>query len=305
MQSHTKTAIVLALGTAVISGVANFVNKFGLSSSGDPVVYTLVKNGVAALFCISVVVAVIRRRELKQLRRSDWLKLLLIGGVGGSIPFILFFTGLAQTTAVSASFIHKSLFLWVALLAVPLLKERIGMLQGVALALLLVGNGFIGKVTRFGRGEILIMIATLLWAVETVIIKHVLKNISSWTVAAARMGIGAVILFGVVAFQGKLDILGDYSLTQWGWTALTGLILFGYVVTWTAALKRAPVTLVASLLVPAAFITSLCSSLYSGQALTSAEWYGAMFFVVGSVLLFLSYRTVNHIRHDRTQPSHS
>lgn len=305
MQSNTKTAVMLALGTAVISGMANFVNKFGLNASSDPVVYTLAKNGIAALFCISVMVVVVRRHELKELRRNDWLKLLLIGGVGGSIPFILFFTGLAQTTAVSASFIHKSLFLWVALLAVPLLKERVGMLQGVALALLLVGNGFIGKVTSFGRGEMLILIATLLWAVETVIIKHVLKNVSSWTVAAARMGIGAIILFGVVAFQGKLDIVGGYSLTQLGWTVLTGLILFGYVVTWTAALKRAPATLVASLLVPAAFITSLCSSLYSGKALTAGEWFGAAFFVAGCALFIFSHRIVNRIWHDRTQPSHS
>ena len=50
----------------------------------------------------------------------------MIGVIGGSVPFILFFNGLAMASAPSAAFIHKTLFVWVVLLAVPFLGERLG-----------------------------------------------------------------------------------------------------------------------------------------------------------------------------------
>ena len=47
--------------------------------------------------------------------------------VGGSVPFVLFFEGLARAEATQAAFIQKTLVVWVALLAVPLLHERLGL----------------------------------------------------------------------------------------------------------------------------------------------------------------------------------
>jgi drug/metabolite transporter (DMT)-like permease len=302
---HSRAGVGLALGAAVISGVSIFVNKFGVAAGGDPVVYTLAKNGISAAFCIAIMLILARHKELRTLSGPSWLRLLLIGIVGGSVPFVLFFTGLSLTSAVSASFIQKSLFLWVALLAIPVLKERVGMIQGIALALLVAGTGFVGQVTVFGRGELLILIATLLWAVETIIIKQALRDISSWTVAAARMGIGSVVLFMVVAAQGKLGILTGYAPSQWGWTMATGIILFGYVAVWTAALQRAPAVLVASLLVPAAFITSICSALYAGRPLSNAEWWSAAFFIFGCALLILSRRINKYVTYASTQTGHN
>jgi len=61
----------------------------------------------------------------------------LIAIVGGSLPFLLFFTGLSLASAPSAAFIHKTLFIWVAFLAVPFLGERLGWAQICALGVLL------------------------------------------------------------------------------------------------------------------------------------------------------------------------
>ena len=46
--------------------------------------------------------------------------------VGGSVPFLLFFESLARASSIQAAFIHKTLVVWVTLLAVPLLSKRIG-----------------------------------------------------------------------------------------------------------------------------------------------------------------------------------
>ena len=69
------------------------------------------------------------------------------------MPFILFFTGLAQASAPSAAFIHKTLFVWVALLAVPFLGERLGWLQLAALGVLLAGQALVAHAGRRDLGH--------------------------------------------------------------------------------------------------------------------------------------------------------
>src|SRR3989344_4456581 len=55
MHSTLRRATFLALGTASISGTANFVNKFAVSAMKDPVAFTTLKNGLVALLLIGVI----------------------------------------------------------------------------------------------------------------------------------------------------------------------------------------------------------------------------------------------------------
>ena len=61
--------------------------------------------------------------------------------IGGSVPFVLFFEGLARAEATQAAFIQKTLVIWVALLAVPLLRERFRTPHALAIVLLIAGPG--------------------------------------------------------------------------------------------------------------------------------------------------------------------
>ena len=124
----------------------------------------------------------------------------LVGVIGGSVPFLLFFEGLRRASSADAAFVHKTLVVWVALLAVPLLGERVGALQWGAIGLLLLGQASLaGGVTTplhlpWGPGELLVLAATLCWSVETVLVRRLLADLTSWTVALARMGLGSVVL---------------------------------------------------------------------------------------------------------------
>ena len=118
-------ATALALGTMVISGVSVFISKIGVTVINNPIVYTTLKNTMVALLLMGLIIAVKKWAEVKSLTKPQWLKLLAIGVVGGSIPFALFFSGLSKTSAINAALIHKTLFLWVLLLAIPILKERL------------------------------------------------------------------------------------------------------------------------------------------------------------------------------------
>ena len=261
-----RWGVILAVGTALISGMSIFVNAFAVKQLPDPAVYTTLKNGVAALFLVGLLAATTRRGSIRALPRRSVGWLVVIGVIGGSLPFLLFFTGLAQASAPSAAFIHKTLFVWVAILAVPLLGERLGLAQLGALAVLLVGQLLIltpAGVT-WGVGETLIAAATLLWAAETIVARRVLGSVSSGVVGVARLGIGLVVLVGYLAVTGKLGALAALSGSQWLWVLVTGVLLSGYVATWYAALQRAPASLVTAILVLGAPVTAALQALWTG-----------------------------------------
>lgn len=294
MKTKFSVAVWLALGAAVISGLSNFVNKLAVDVVAQPVLYTFLKNGLVAIILLSALIISKQWREVKDLKKSDWFKLVAIGVVGGSIPFVLFFTGLTMTSAVSASLIHKTLFVWVTLLAIPFLQERLGKIQWLALGLLLFGNFFLGawQQLEFGPGEAMILAATIFWAVENIIAKKALKNLSSQLVAAARMSLGSVFLLIVVALQGNLYAFGNLSTTQWWWTILTAVLLFGYVTSWYAALQRAPASVVASLLVPASLVTSLLSLIFLNKSFTANDLLSAVCMMVAIIILAWGSRKI-------------
>lgn len=114
--------IYLALTTALISGFAVFFNKFAGKLWGDSFVFTTVKNIPVGLAFLGIILAPKFFSELKALNKKQWAYLLLIALIGGAIPFLLFFKWLTIASAANAAFIHKTLFIWVGLLAVIFLK---------------------------------------------------------------------------------------------------------------------------------------------------------------------------------------
>jgi drug/metabolite transporter (DMT)-like permease len=220
--------------------------------------------------------------ERRPLDGRTRLGVLAIAVVGGSVPFVLFFSGLAIATAPTAAFIHKTLFIWVAAMALPLLSERIGVLQVGALATLLAGQVLIAPPLGmgWGAGETMILAATLLWSVEVVIAKRLLVGVSAAFLGAARMGLGFFVLVGYLAISGKLGGLATLGPGAWFWVLVTGTLLAGYVATWYAALALAPATVVTSLLVAASVVTGTLTAMSKGAVPDVA--------VVGGYLLVLA-----------------
>ena len=259
----------IAFATAAISGIAIWLNGYAIKQVPDAAVYTTLKNAVAALVLILAAGASGGAAEVRRLDRATWAKLLVVGVIGGSIPFLLFFEGLAHATAPGAAFIHKTLFVWVAVLAVPFLRERLGWAQITAMAVLLGGLVLlappkVGGATWSG-GETMIALATLSWAVEVIVVKRLLGTVSPPLVGAARLGLGLILLVGYLGVTGSLGSIGAVSAVGWAWVLVTGLLLAAYVATWFAALRRAPASLVASVLVAGAVVTPALQAISDGR----------------------------------------
>jgi drug/metabolite transporter (DMT)-like permease len=297
--ARARGGLPLAFAAAAISGFAVFINGYGVRAVPDATVYTTAKNLVAA--AVLVVVAAVatlvgggRRRgrgasaPARRLRPRQWLGLAAVGVVGGSVPFLLFFEGLSRASSTHAAFIHKTLVVWVALLAVLLLGERLRGAHVAAVALLVGGlvvlddrmAGF-----AFGDGELLILAATLLWSVEIVLVKRLLRNVAPATVGLARMGLGVGLLLGWVAISGRWSVLAGLGAEGWGWALLTGAVLAGYVTTWFTALSRAAAVDVTAVLVVGAVITGLLNALVKGAPLPAVDLAGMALLVAGAAVV--------------------
>jgi drug/metabolite transporter (DMT)-like permease len=291
-----RWGIALATATAVISGFAVFLNGYGVvawkdagfSTSG----YTTVKNLVAAALLMGLFAAMGRSRRVTTSghrmprTRSQWAGLVAVGVIGGSVPFLLFFEGLARASSTQAALLHKTLIIWVAILAVPLLKERLSAMHLVAIGLLIAGQvALAGGVSNlaFGSGEWMVLGATLMWSVEVVLAKRLLGDLSSSTVGAARMGIGVVVLIGYGVVTGAFAEIALLGGRQWLWVLATGAILSAYVATWYAGLARAQAVDVTAVLVLGAVITALLRAWVQGAPAPSAVGSGLV--TVGALLV--------------------
>ena len=287
--TNRARGIALAFVTALISGVSIYVNGHAVKHFGDATVYTTAKNAVAGVLLLVFALAAPARRttvrESTRGRHERWLAFVAVAVIGGSVAFVLFFEGLARAEATQAAFIQKTLVVWVALLAVPLLHERFGAFHAVAIALLIAGQawlaGHLGTVT-FGAGEAMILAATVLWSVEIVLVKWLLEWIPPQTLAAARMGLGTLLLLGWLAVSGRLDQLTSLDAEQWRWLLLTGLLLTAYVATWYVALSLAQAIDVTAVLVFGAVVTAILSGAADG---TSINVTGVVLVAVGSILV--------------------
>jgi drug/metabolite transporter (DMT)-like permease len=284
--AREQKGIMLAVATAVISGFAVFINGYGIRSwvgegLASPTTYTTFKNLIAALVLLSIGLIATRRHSKEGLTRptsgKQWMGLVAVAVVGGSVAFALFFEGFARASSGQAAFLHKTLIIWVAILAVGLLREKIRPIHFAVIGLLVVGQLFIfGGLSdfAFGTGEMMMLGATLLWSIEVVIAKKLLGSLSSMTVGVARMagGVMLLVVWGVVS--GGFAAMGQMGITQVGWVIATGLVLAGYVGTWYAALARAPAIDVTAVLVGGFIITASLNGLVLGKALPSTAGLG-------------------------------
>jgi len=278
--------LILVLCTALISGVSIFINKFGVKAINSSV-FCGMKNLVVAVFLISLILILKEWKVLRRLQRKDWLTLFVVGLVGGSVPFLLFFKGLQMTTGAEGAFIHKTLFIFVAIFALIFLKEKLHKGFIIGALCLLAGNILLLKLIHpvFEKGDLLILLATILWATENTISKYALKTLSPRIVAFGRMFFGSLLIMVFLAVTGQIHIIGTLTVSQIGWILITSAFLFGYVTTWYTGIKYARVSQATCVLALGAPITSLLSLIFLHQALSFKEIAGMALIVLGIVLV--------------------
>lgn len=286
---NKNKGLLLVLGTALISGTVVFISKIGVTVI-NPYIFAGLKNIIVALVVVGWLLMLKDWQLLRSLNKKQWLLLLGVGLIGGSIPFLLYFKGLSLTTPVQAAFIHKTLFIYVAVLAVVFLKEKISRGFLIGGLLLLLGNILLLRIIphQFGWGDFFILIATLFWASENVLSKYLLKELPSRIVIWGRMFFGSIFIILFWLMTGQAHLAASLNIQQIGWVLITSVFLFGYLATWYTGLKYLKVSVAATILLLASPITTLLSLLFLGQILVLSQVLGI---VLITLAVFWIYKT--------------
>lgn len=207
--------------------------------------------GALALF------ALIRGERLTVPRRM-WSRLLLVSmlTIGGWVAFM----GLALLwlSASEAAVLGISIPVWVALLAWPILGERLSLTRAIALTIALAGitvliggNGVDAGLAKL-PGLLLALAGAVCVALGTVLTKHFPLSMPPLSLAAWMIGIGClpIAIIGVAVEQPQVA-----ALSSIGWASLLYITAIQFClcyVCWFAALERLPAATasIGTLLVP-------------------------------------------------------
>tara|TARA_Y100000310_G_C20548870_1_gene747005 strand:- start:171 stop:1067 length:897 start_codon:yes stop_codon:yes gene_type:complete len=289
-----KKGVLLVLLTAIISGFSIFLNKFGVQGI-NPYIFTFAKNTLVAIFLLSIILFTTQYKKIVKLKPKQWLQLSFVGLLGGSIPFLLFFKGLQLTSGASSSFIHKTMFIFAAILALTFLKEKLNKIVILSAILLLIGNFFLLKLTAFTftTGELLILIATIFWASEFTLSKHLLKTISANIVAFGRMFFGSIFILIYLTFTNQIQTITTTTFSQFSWIVITSLFLLFYVLTWYNGLKQVKLTTATCILLLGSPITTLLSFIFLDAIITLEQVFGITLISLGVIFIIYTLESIS------------
>jgi len=286
MKRNESFGTLLVLLTALISGFAIVANKFFVVSI-DPLIFTALRAFFIGVLFLFISVYINRGKAI--FNKVSWKWLISIGVIGGGFAFWLFFSGLQLTTAGRAAFLHKTLPIYAGILAFIFLKEKIGKKQLIAMGIMFLGlvlmelnNIFSGVIV----GDLLVLGATILWAVENTIAKKAMLNKeSNWVVTFSRMFFGSLILFAIIVFLGKLNLFLALSSQQILYIVVSGILLFFYVLTWYWGIKYINLSKAATILLLAPVISLVLGFLWLGETIFISQLIGSLLILIGAFVV--------------------
>jgi len=169
---------------------------------------------------LMVGVAAVRRREpLPSV--MPWRRLFILGGVGVTLGSLMTSFGVLLSSGLSSAIVSTTSPVGSALTAAWLFGEKLG--GGIIFATILSVVGGLVSVTgeqsitgtQFRGGEILIVLANVLWTWMSIAAQRWLKGFSQLQIAAFTVFTGAVwlmLLLPVVFVTGMIDLRIDLSL---------------------------------------------------------------------------------------------
>jgi drug/metabolite transporter (DMT)-like permease len=278
---------MFAIITAIISGIAIPVNKIFIVKL-DPLVFTSIRSIIIGT--IFLIISLSRKEFSNKKMRVNWKSLFAIAMIGGALGFYLYFSGLKLTTAGRAAFLHKTLPLYVAVLAFIFLKEKIDRKLLTAIILMFFGTVILyaGQIKpgemwqNPSLGDLLVIAATFLWAVENIIAKKVMRDgESNFIVSFSRMFFGGLILFGFLLLSSKFNQL-SLTAEQMINILISTAILFGYVFFWYKSIKLINVSKASAFLLISPVISLLIGIAAFNEPYNSLQLAGSALILLGS-----------------------
>lgn len=174
----------------------------------NPLVLTCV---IYLISAITLTPATLHKKASFQ--KKDLLLILGMSITGAVIAPLLFFYGLHLTSASNTAVISNTEIVFTVIIAILFFKEKISSVGYVGLSMVIVGTmivtsnlNFSDSYFRLDVGSILVIGASLFWAIDNNVSKIITKRVDILKIAQLKSGIGGTILLGVV-FATNIPVL--------------------------------------------------------------------------------------------------
>jgi drug/metabolite transporter (DMT)-like permease len=235
--------------------------------------------------------AVVLRKQFSTPGARDLPYLALLGFLGITFHQWLQSTGLITAQATTTAWIVAITPIFIALLGWVFLKESMVWVQwtGIALAalgvLLVVSEGDISALSNgeFGtRGDFLILISSLNWAIFSIISRHGLQKYSAAWMMFYVMGFGWLFT-SVLLFLGPgLSEIGQLKLDGWLAIGFLGIMCSGLAyIFWYDALQAIPASRVGAFLYLEPLVAVVVAALVLYEPLFWASLLGGAIILLG------------------------
>lgn len=279
MEKRNKTYALLTLAT-VFWGIQPLFIKL-----------IVVQWSPAALVCLRYVLIstilfgllYIKREPLRLPPPTLLLALAAMGATGIAVNNVAQFTGLQYSTVTNCTLIAATAPAITALMAGIFIRERLGALQWLGIAISFTGVVFLVSKGSwdalmnfsFNRGDLLFFLCQFVWAAYSLISLRVMRSLSAIAVTAWSGVFGAIFVAGYGCLT---DALHYTALTPSALAAFAFVVLCGGVaamVFWNIGVKNAGPSLAAIFSNVTPVVGMLCGALFLAEPIGAQQLLGA------------------------------
>lgn len=284
-RKQVKTTYLLLTVTVIIWGIQPLCIKW-LVGEWTPVTITAMR-----YYFIGTALILIARSQGEKILppRECWLSLFLMAVTGIGLNNVMQFTGLQYSTVTNCTLIAAASPAITAFMAAVFIRERLGALAWLGIALSLAGALAVasgGKINvilnfTFNYGDILFFAAQVAWTTYSLIALRVMNRISAALTTGWAGLLGAV----VVSFYG--DMTGEFALVNLSftlWLAFAYTVICGGIMAmlfWNIGVKNAGPSTTAIFQNITPIVGMLGGTLFFEETVGVAELAGAVAIFLG------------------------
>ncbi len=180
-QSQYKLGLILAFGALLWNGTYNALAK-GLTPFLSPISLLLLSEALTAFFILVTFGVVPMLKELRKMDAKTIRMSAVVGLLNSAVAPLLFFTGLARTSAINASILSSADVVCVLLAGSMILKEHVSRMQAigggiVVLGVLVLNLASSGVSSAVHMGDIFILVGAMVSGSGSVLFKKYLSHV--------------------------------------------------------------------------------------------------------------------------------
>lgn len=278
-----EASLLLVLANVLWAGLS-LMGKNALTALG-PSTLAFLRFGPSALL-LFVVARV--RGEVFDIRREDWGRFLVLGGLGIAVTYGVYYNGLAATTATESTLLIASEPILIALFARIMLGEQLRRIQVLGLGIgflgvyLIIAQGAVFQLTTGVMANLLVILALCCECFASVVGKRLTGSYSWLVVLTVEFALGSALLLPHAALEVLRHPPSALGWAIWVNVAYVGLLcsFFCYGV-WYWLLPRCPISTMAGFLFIQPMMGPVLGYLFRGERMLPWTVAGAVLVVVG------------------------